>query len=97
MSSSSCSRGLEQLVRAMNICTVGDLCSLSENQVQSLPIRSPKIPNIKNALRKFQNIQVIFITRLDFKLLIDPFLEICGDTLSLSIISWLKLGYKDDK
>ncbi|RDD40447.1 Telomere-associated protein RIF1 [Trichoplax sp. H2] len=57
MSSLSCSRGLEQLVRAMNICTVGDLCSLSENQVQSLPIRSPKIPNIKNALRKFQNLQ----------------------------------------
>eukprot|EP00794_Sanderia_malayensis_P002960 gene2960-3410_t len=42
------------IVRAQNIRTVGNLCALSERQIESLPIRSPKIDNVKLALQKFQ-------------------------------------------
>jgi len=42
------SRGVGHLVRAQNIKTVGDLSSLSENQIEALPIRS-----VRSALRTF--------------------------------------------
>ncbi|XP_077978726.1 uncharacterized protein LOC144434145 [Glandiceps talaboti] len=48
------SRGLGQLVRARNIHTVGNLCSLTCGEVQNLPIRSPKVQTIRKAMSKFQ-------------------------------------------
>ena len=52
------SRGLGQLVRARNIHTIGDLSSLSENDIHSLPIRSPKVDTVRKVLNKFgQNLQ----------------------------------------
>eukprot|EP00057_Strongylocentrotus_purpuratus_P028526 XP_011683000.1 PREDICTED: telomere-associated protein RIF1 [Strongylocentrotus purpuratus] len=42
------------LVRARNIRTIGDLSSLSPMQVQSLPIKSPKVGHLKNVLSAFQ-------------------------------------------
>uniref|UniRef100_A0A7M5VBR8 Telomere-associated protein Rif1 N-terminal domain-containing protein n=1 Tax=Clytia hemisphaerica TaxID=252671 RepID=A0A7M5VBR8_9CNID len=47
------SRGFGHLVRAQNINTVGDLSSLSENQIEALPIRSPKVKTVRSALRNF--------------------------------------------
>jgi len=47
------SRGVGHLVRAQNIKTVGDLSSLSENQIEALPIRSPKCATVRSALRTF--------------------------------------------
>eukprot|EP00794_Sanderia_malayensis_P002964 gene2964-3416_t len=54
LTSATWSRGLGNIVRAQNIRTVGNLCALSERQIESLPIRSPKIDNVKLALQKFQ-------------------------------------------
>ncbi|XP_063964889.1 telomere-associated protein RIF1-like isoform X1 [Lytechinus pictus] len=54
LTSSMWSRGLGQLVRARNIRTIGDLSSLSPMQVQSLPIKSPKVSHLKHILGKFQ-------------------------------------------
>lgn len=51
------SRGVGHLVRAQNILTIGDLSSLSEAQVESLPIRSPKIRTVKNVLNTFSTQQ----------------------------------------
>ncbi|XP_076012466.1 telomere-associated protein RIF1 [Genypterus blacodes] len=48
------SRGLGQLVRARNIKTVGDLSSLPPGEIKSLPIRSPKIFNVKKALKTYE-------------------------------------------
>ena len=47
------SRCVGQLVRAQNILTIGDLSSLSESQVENLPIRSPKLRTVKNALKAY--------------------------------------------
>lgn len=47
------SRGLGQLVRARNIHTIGDLSSLTEADIHSLPIRSPKVATVRKALHKF--------------------------------------------
>jgi hypothetical protein len=46
--------GLVHLVRARNIRTVGNISSLSKQEVQTLPIKSPKVENLKQALRNFQ-------------------------------------------
>merc|ERR1719494_1706828 len=48
------SRGLGHIVRAQNILTVGDLSALSENQIENLPIRSPKVATVKNVLNQFR-------------------------------------------
>ncbi|XP_062312919.1 telomere-associated protein RIF1 isoform X2 [Osmerus eperlanus] len=50
-------RGFGQLVRARNIKTVGDLSSLTPNEIKKLPIRSPKIMNVKMALRTYHEQQ----------------------------------------
>jgi len=47
------SPGLVQLVRARNITTVGAMSSLTCKQVQTLPIKSPKIHTLKSALTAF--------------------------------------------
>lgn len=47
-------RGLGQLVKARNIHTIGDLSSLTEKQVDELPIRSPKVSVVRKVLRKYE-------------------------------------------
>ncbi len=46
-------RGLGQLVRARNIRTIGQLASLTELEIDGLPIRQPKVPTTKSALMVF--------------------------------------------
>lgn len=48
------SRGFGQLVRARNIKTVGDLSALTPSEIKTLPIRSPKISNVKKALKIYE-------------------------------------------
>ncbi|KAK7913731.1 hypothetical protein WMY93_013942 [Mugilogobius chulae] len=48
------SRGFGQIVRARNIKTVGDLSALTPPEVKALPIRSPKISNVKKALKIYE-------------------------------------------
>lgn len=57
ISSSMWPRGFGQLVRAKNIKTVGDLSALSPNEIKSLPIRSPKMSNLKKALKTYHEQQ----------------------------------------
>ncbi|XP_010779538.1 telomere-associated protein RIF1 [Notothenia coriiceps] len=54
ISSSMWSRGFGQLVRARNIKTVGDLSALTPAEIKTLPIRSPKISNVKKALKNYE-------------------------------------------
>ncbi|XP_054471187.1 telomere-associated protein RIF1 isoform X3 [Anoplopoma fimbria] len=54
ISSNMWSRGFGQLVRARNIKTVGDLSALTPSEIKTLPIRSPKISNVKKALRSYE-------------------------------------------
>ncbi|XP_041365678.1 telomere-associated protein RIF1-like [Gigantopelta aegis] len=54
LTSSMWSRGLVQLVKARNINTVGDLCSLSELEIHNLPIRSPKVITVRRALQEME-------------------------------------------
>ncbi|KAI3355998.1 hypothetical protein L3Q82_017269 [Scortum barcoo] len=54
ISSNMWSRGFGQLVRARNIKTVGDLSALTPSEIKTLPIRSPKIPNVKKALKIYE-------------------------------------------
>ncbi|XP_063174445.1 telomere-associated protein RIF1 [Candoia aspera] len=51
-------RGLGQLIRAKNIRTVGDLSSLSTAEIKTLPIRSPKVSNVRKALKGYHEQQV---------------------------------------
>ncbi|XP_072301110.1 telomere-associated protein RIF1 [Eucyclogobius newberryi] len=48
------SRGFGQIVRARNIKTVGDLSALTPPEVKVLPIRSPKVSNVKKALKIYE-------------------------------------------
>ncbi|KAL7865662.1 hypothetical protein SRHO_G00109090 [Serrasalmus rhombeus] len=50
-------RGLGQLVRAKNIKTVGDLSALTPSEIKLLPIRSPKLSNVKKALKNYHEQQ----------------------------------------
>ncbi|XP_031729269.1 telomere-associated protein RIF1 isoform X3 [Anarrhichthys ocellatus] len=54
ISSNMWSRGFGQLVRARNIKTVGDLSALTPSEIKTLPIRSPKISNVKKALKSYE-------------------------------------------
>lgn len=47
-----------QLIRAKNIKTVGDLSTLTAAEIKTLPIRSPKVSNVKKALRGYHEQQV---------------------------------------
>nr|XP_045002764.1 telomere-associated protein RIF1 isoform X3 [Jaculus jaculus] len=51
-------RGLGQLIRAKNIKTIGDLSTLTASEIKTLPIRSPKVSNVKKALRLYHEQQV---------------------------------------
>uniref|UniRef100_A0A8D2LRJ2 Replication timing regulatory factor 1 n=1 Tax=Varanus komodoensis TaxID=61221 RepID=A0A8D2LRJ2_VARKO len=51
-------RGLGQLIRAKNIRTVGDLSSLSATEIKTLPIRSPKVSNVRKALKGYHEQQI---------------------------------------
>uniref|UniRef100_A0A3P9D144 Replication timing regulatory factor 1 n=1 Tax=Maylandia zebra TaxID=106582 RepID=A0A3P9D144_9CICH len=54
ISSNMWSRGFGQLVRARNIKTIGDLSALTPSEIKTLPIRSPKISNVKKALKIYE-------------------------------------------
>ncbi|KAM9550434.1 telomere-associated protein RIF1 isoform 1-T1 [Guaruba guarouba] len=58
IASNICARGLGQLIRAKNIKTVGDLSTLTASEIKTLPIRSPKISNVKRALKSYHEQQV---------------------------------------
>ncbi|NXJ80651.1 RIF1 protein, partial [Trogon melanurus] len=58
ITSNICARGLGQLIRAKNIKTVGDLSALTASEIKTLPIRSPKVSNVKKALRGYHEQQV---------------------------------------
>ncbi|XP_037252578.1 telomere-associated protein RIF1 [Falco rusticolus] len=58
ITSNICARGLGQLIRARNIKTVGDLSTLTASEVKTLPIRSPKVSNVKKALKGYHGQQV---------------------------------------
>ncbi|XP_048340327.1 telomere-associated protein RIF1 isoform X2 [Sphaerodactylus townsendi] len=51
-------RGLGQLIRAKNIRTVGDLSSLTAAEIKTLPIRSPKVFNVRRALKVYHEQQL---------------------------------------
>ncbi|XP_029936287.1 telomere-associated protein RIF1 isoform X3 [Myripristis murdjan] len=57
ISSNMWPRGFGQLVRARNIKTVGDLSALTPGEIKTLPIRSPKISNVKKALKTYHEQQ----------------------------------------
>uniref|UniRef100_A0A3Q2PGF3 Replication timing regulatory factor 1 n=1 Tax=Fundulus heteroclitus TaxID=8078 RepID=A0A3Q2PGF3_FUNHE len=54
ISSTMWSRGFGQLIRARNVKSVGDLCALTPAEIKILPIRSPKISNVKKALKIYE-------------------------------------------
>ncbi|XP_007424516.1 telomere-associated protein RIF1 [Python bivittatus] len=58
ITSNTWARGLVQLIRAKNIRTVGDLSSLSAADIKTLPIRSPKVSNVRKALKSYHEQQV---------------------------------------
>ncbi|KAM6397893.1 telomere-associated protein RIF1 isoform 2-T4 [Pluvialis apricaria] len=58
ITSNICTRGLGQLIRAKNIRTVGDLSTLTASEIKTLPIRSPKVSNVKKALKGYHEQQV---------------------------------------
>uniref|UniRef100_A0AAY4C4W2 Telomere-associated protein Rif1 N-terminal domain-containing protein n=1 Tax=Denticeps clupeoides TaxID=299321 RepID=A0AAY4C4W2_9TELE len=57
ISSNMWPRGFGQFVRARNIKTVGDLSALTPSVIKTLPIRSPKLMNVKKALKTFHDQQ----------------------------------------
>ncbi|KAM9284444.1 telomere-associated protein RIF1 isoform 1-T1 [Cariama cristata] len=57
ITSNICARGLGQLIRAKNIKTVGDLSTLTASEIKTLPIRSPKVSNVKKALKGYHEHQ----------------------------------------
>ncbi|NXW94501.1 RIF1 protein, partial [Alopecoenas beccarii] len=58
ITSNICARGLGQLIRAKNIKTVGDLSALTASEIKTLPIPSPKVSNVKKALKGYHEQQV---------------------------------------
>ncbi|KAM6269332.1 telomere-associated protein RIF1 [Porphyrio hochstetteri] len=58
ITSSICARGLGQLIRAKNVKTVGDLSALTISEIKTLPIRSPKVSNVKKALKGYHEQQM---------------------------------------
>ncbi|NWW93051.1 RIF1 protein, partial [Rhynochetos jubatus] len=58
ITSNICARGLGQLIRAKNIKTLGDLSALTASEIKTLPIRSPKVSNVRRALKGYHEQQV---------------------------------------
>ncbi|KAK7010543.1 telomere-associated protein RIF1 [Biomphalaria glabrata] len=48
-------RGLCQLMKGRNLNTIGDLCSLTELQINQLPFRTPKVQTVKTTLTAYMN------------------------------------------
>ncbi|XP_005103956.2 telomere-associated protein RIF1 isoform X1 [Aplysia californica] len=46
-------RGLCQMMKGRNLNTIGDLCALTEVQVNQLPIRNPKVETVRMVLSGF--------------------------------------------
>ncbi len=55
LATSRFSRGLGHVVHAQNIRTVGNLSALTKDQVEKLPIRSPKVSTLRRVLRNFHD------------------------------------------
>ncbi|KAK7109715.1 telomere-associated protein RIF1-like isoform X2 [Littorina saxatilis] len=53
LTSSLWHRGLCQLMKARGVNTVGDLARLTEVEVQSMPVRAPKVDNVRTVLTSF--------------------------------------------
>ncbi|XP_054029546.1 telomere-associated protein RIF1 [Dryobates pubescens] len=58
ITTSLCARGMVQVIRARNIRTVGDLSNLTAAEIENLPILSPKVYNVRKALRGYHEQQV---------------------------------------
>ncbi|XP_070587617.1 telomere-associated protein RIF1 isoform X2 [Erythrolamprus reginae] len=58
ITSNTSTRGLEHLIRAKNIRTVGDLSSLTAAEIKTLPIRSPRVLNLRKVLKGYHEQQV---------------------------------------
>ncbi|NXX50378.1 RIF1 protein, partial [Tricholaema leucomelas] len=58
ITTSLCARGMVQVIRARNIRTVGDLSNLTASEIENLPILSPKVYNVKKALKGYHEQQV---------------------------------------
>uniref|UniRef100_A0A3B3UKG9 Replication timing regulatory factor 1 n=1 Tax=Poecilia latipinna TaxID=48699 RepID=A0A3B3UKG9_9TELE len=71
ISSTMWSRGFGQLIRARNVKSVGDLCALTPSEIKTLPIRSPKISNVKKALKIYEQ-QVTLRSRRPTELVDEP-------------------------
>ncbi|CAH1788856.1 unnamed protein product [Owenia fusiformis] len=65
LTSSMWVRGLESLLKARNIVTIGQLCSLTEYEVQQLPIRSPKVATLRKALTTYKVINKTAMASLE--------------------------------
>uniref|UniRef100_A0A671PMC3 Telomere-associated protein RIF1-like n=1 Tax=Sinocyclocheilus anshuiensis TaxID=1608454 RepID=A0A671PMC3_9TELE len=89
ISSNMWPRGFGQLVRARNIKTVGDLSALTPSEIKSLPIRSPKLSNVRKALKTYHDQQVL--CKLFFIFCVK---SIIGDTFGITRDSQL---FADDK
>ena len=44
---------LEKYLQTMNIQSIGDLCSLTEQEVHHLPIAQPKVLNVRRIMEQF--------------------------------------------
>lgn len=81
-------------MRARNIKTVGDLSALSPNEIKLLPIRSPKVSNLKKALKTYHEHQVQWCpAKLPILCLADI---VFTDNLSLYNLSLKRKGRPDD-
>ncbi|XP_034280905.2 telomere-associated protein RIF1 isoform X2 [Pantherophis guttatus] len=58
ITSNTWTRGLGHLIRAKNIRTVGDLSSLTAAEIKTLPIRSPRVLNVRKVLKGYHEQQV---------------------------------------
>ncbi|XP_064648530.1 telomere-associated protein RIF1-like [Lineus longissimus] len=55
LTSSMWSRGLGKLMKARNITTIGNLCSLSEYEIHQLPIKTPKLVTMRSVLDEYKS------------------------------------------
>ncbi|XP_060112842.1 telomere-associated protein RIF1 [Heteronotia binoei] len=71
-------RGFGQLIRAKNIRTVGDLSSLTAAEIKTLPIRSPKVSNVRRALKGYHEQQLKYRGFEEIAVLEDPEKPVCS-------------------
>lgn len=63
-------------MRARNIHTIGDLSALTEGDIHSLPIRSPKVDTVRKVLTKFGKNLVITRSKRSTKMSLDAQLKL---------------------